>query len=69
MAKKLHTFNVGAFVKVWTELEIPATSLADALEKSKTMTLDDFVTVNGLHNDSSFKIIQVFDSGFDIQQS
>lgn len=61
MAKSVKKFKVSAMVKVWTEIDVVAETLDEALEKSKTLVYDDFVTPTGDLNDVTWNIVSVSD--------
>lgn len=61
-AKKLNkTFNVQGRVWVDVEIEVEAQSLESAVEASKKLTLQDFITI-GDHNNSGFRVTGLFES-------
>jgi hypothetical protein len=69
MAKKLaqHTYSVGILVKAWTDVDIKAPSLEEAMAKAKLMKFDAIVGKNfPLCNDYNWKVIGSYDPDFDI---
>jgi hypothetical protein len=50
-------FSIGAKITV----EVMATDITEAVEIAKTLKLDDFVSFEGGHNDSSLHINSVFE--------
>jgi hypothetical protein len=68
MAKvKEQEYMVGMFIKLWLDVPIKATTFDAAVEKSKTITLEDCVTIKAgrSYNDYGFKVVQVYDPDFD----
>lgn len=59
--KVLRSFNVSAQINIWTSSLIQATSLEDAVERSKGLGVTDFITVDGEHIDSNYAVIGVSD--------
>jgi len=57
---KFKTFTICAKLMLDTTAEVSAESLEQAVEKSRTFTVDDFVEILGEHNDSSLTIYGVF---------
>lgn len=55
-------FHIGAKITLDTDVEIMATDLSEAVELSKSLTLEDFVTFDGGHNDSSLHINSIFEN-------
>lgn len=49
-------FYVSVHILVVCGKEISAASLAEAVEKSKTMKVDDFITVDCDHNDNEMVV-------------
>jgi hypothetical protein len=49
-------FYITARIYVDCGKEISAATMEEALEKSKTMTVEDFITVDFEHNDNRFQI-------------
>lgn len=65
MAKKNEekpTFNVTAKIQVEVNIDIEATSLADAVTKSSSLKIHDFITLDGEQWDSSIDIKGVWKS-------
>lgn len=64
MAKKEEkpTFNVTAKLSVEVNINIEATSLADAVTKSSSLKIRDFITIDGEEWDSSLDIKGVWKS-------
>lgn len=58
-------FQIGGIAIVWTNVEVTAKSLEEALELSKSLTCADFLESNDC-NDSQFKVVQVYDPDFDL---
>lgn len=61
MAKKLDIFHIYAKVLIETSIEIGAETLQDALEKSKTLKIDDFVDILGENCDNELKITGIYE--------
>lgn len=60
MAKKLpKQFNVIARIVVISEIQIQAENYTEALQKAEKLTVQDFITIDGQHNDSSIRIASV----------
>lgn len=57
-------FSVGGFVRIWSEVEITAATIDEALTKSKDLKIDDFLA--GRYNDHSVRVINVYDPDFEI---
>lgn len=55
----LRSFSVSAQVNIWASVIIEAESLEDAVTKSRDLSVTDFVTVDGEHIDSQYKITGV----------
>jgi hypothetical protein len=49
-------FYVEARIGLSVGIDITAKTLEEALEKSKTLALADFVEIQGDHNDSNFEV-------------
>lgn len=65
-AKKVNkTFNVQA--RVWADVgvDIVAVTLEEAVESSKKLKLEDFITIDGDHNDSGLRVTGLFESEVD----
>jgi len=60
MGKKQESFYVEARIVVSVGVEVVARSLEDAVEKSKSMKLDDFIGLLGDLNDSNHRISGVY---------
>lgn len=58
-APKIETYYVEGRIGLSVGLEVQAKTLEEAIEKSKAMTLGDFVEILGDHNDSNFGIAGV----------
>lgn len=54
-------FYVEGRMSVCVGIEISAKSLEEALEKTKSMKITDFITIDGDHNDSNFRVSGVFE--------
>jgi len=65
---KPKTFRVMAFTQEFTEIEISAESLENALEKSKSLKAEDFVIPQGDEIDATFKIMQVSEEWPDLYE-
>ncbi len=64
MAIKNKKFTVNAVVRAWIGIEITAISLEEAIEKSKKLQIDDFITIDSQdeHIDSNLKIQSISDN-------
>ena len=49
-------FTISAAIGLETSIEIIASSLEEAVEKTKTLTISDFIEILGEHNDSVFTV-------------
>lgn len=63
MAKKAaqDTFHIYAKVSLETSIAISAKDLEEALQKSKTLTVDDFVDIIGENCDNKVKITGIYE--------
>jgi hypothetical protein len=69
MTKTLKQFDVTARLKLMVQITIKAESLADALEQSKTLREQKFVSFEGEYIDGSLVITGVSKSGcWDVSQ-
>ena len=50
--KGTRQFTICATIGLETSIEISASSLEEAVEKSKALTISDFIDILGEHNDS-----------------
>jgi hypothetical protein len=57
--RNLKKFCIGAFIKTWTEIELSAESMEDALAQSRALSVDDFVQYEGEVNEHSLSIVDV----------
>lgn len=64
---KTKTFNVTARLGLEVNIEISASSLEDAVQKSKNLTHTDFVDILGDFNDGEMKINGVFETYSEIK--
>jgi hypothetical protein len=55
-------FYVEGRAAVSVGLMVSAKSLDEVVEKSKSLKLEDFVTILGDHNDSNFRVTGVYES-------
>lgn len=62
MPTKKQVFNIQAKITLETALPINADSLADAVEASKGLKLDDFIELHGENWDSGIEITGAFKS-------
>lgn len=62
MAKSKGTYSVGLHVKLDVVIDVAADSLAEALEKSKSIKLEDVVDVLGDLNDQEIKVVAIYSS-------
>lgn len=56
MAKTLQEFIITANLKLQVDISIKAESLEDAVQKSQTLIVPDFVSIKGEYNDGVLKI-------------
>ena len=56
MAKPLQDFIITANLKLQVDITIKAESLEDAVQKSQTLNVSDFVNIKGEYNDGNLKI-------------
>ena len=61
-ATKKKDFMIDVHIDLETNLIVSANSLEEALEISKTLKLQDYVTLNGDHNDSEIHVRGVFEA-------
>lgn len=54
-------FTVLIELKLFTDTEIYAESLEEALEKARGLKITDVIQFEGSHNDSEFKVTGVFE--------
>lgn len=55
-------YSIMAKVEVDCYIEISASNLEDAVIQSKNLTEENFVTVNGDLNDSTFEVYGIFEN-------
>jgi hypothetical protein len=60
MKTKIKKFCVQAKIDVLVAIELSARTLDEALEKSKTLKVDDFLSVEGDHIDSEMEITGIY---------
>ena len=61
-AKKRRTFAVGLGIRIWTEIEVEASTYEEALEKARKLELKDIVDFDTPFNDGGMDIISLYDS-------
>lgn len=59
---KRKTYTVSAYIKAIVEIELDADTLADAAEKAKGLSSQDFITIEGSLADLTLSIQGVSDS-------
>ena len=57
---KQQRFSIYSKITLDTSIEIAADSLEDAVAKSKSLIIDDFIDIHGEHNDSTVEIVGFF---------
>jgi hypothetical protein len=57
--KKRKVFKVEGFIKAWTEIEVYAESLEQAVEVSRTLKTGDFIQFEGEAIDFAHEIVGV----------
>jgi len=60
--KGLKPYTVCAKVVVETDVVIDAESLEDAIDRSKSLIIQDFIKIKGNYNDGSLTITGAFDN-------
>ena len=60
MNNKIRKFYVQAKIDVLVSVELSARTIDEALEKSKTLKVEDFITVDGDHIDSEMEITGIY---------
>jgi hypothetical protein len=63
MAKTLQDFIITANLKLQVDITIKAESLEDAVQKSQTLIVPDFVNIKGEYNDGNIKIVGAYSPG------
>lgn len=56
------TYNVQARLWLDTAIDVQAASLDAAIGVSKNLSITDFITIKGDHNDSKMRVIGVFEA-------
>jgi hypothetical protein len=62
MSTKIKTYQVMAKVEVDVSIEVQATSLEEAIQKSSSLKEQDFITIDGEYLDGNFEITGVYKS-------